>query len=761
MAFDITTNALIATQKINIEPQISLEIEGISTIYGARLLQKRAIIGNPDLFIDGTWKIGGLYTIADQDDLISLEGSTTSIKQELNQDKTAGSTISSMEIGLVDKEFAATQIISPGILVTDILGRRAKIWLGFRGTSFPQDYIPIFRGVIDDIVAGPGLITLNIAHPDLKKKQTLFQPATTTLSSAINNSTTTIPVISSADFILQNTADPDHLGYGLRCFMKIDDEIIEYHGALTGCTRGALGTTAASHLGPVVGPPAALGADVQTFYALEGNVIDLALRLFMSDHGANPYVSDVPVGSYNYIDSVTTTQDTIFFRQLDLVEKYGVQVGDFVYLSGSVSGGVNNNTTYALVIESIETRFDGTVLTITLPSGHFTTEITSTALARFKSQYNLLGVGLGMKPDEVDIDEHIRLQQLYLASFSVRIYLKDPTDVKELIENELYAVCGAYALPRKSKSSLGYHIGPIPGANLQTLNGQNVTNPDKLKVRRSVANNFYNTIVYQFEKNLFTDEFTRGVITQDATSLVRIPMGVKARTIEALGLRDDLNGSNLATQASNRLLNRYKFAAEYIEDMKVLFSIGYNIEIGDIILLDGASLQIVNTVNGNRSPVPVFYEVYNKTVNLKTGEISLSLCTTNYSTSNRYGLIGPSSKIKSSVSANQILIKPGTSTVRYGSNEYLKWLKYVTTTGSIGVVVRSPDSATRVKYTTITAIEGNKITFADNLGFTPLENDFMEISKYSNAVTTAQVKSIYGFMRDSAFGDGGQQYLML
>lgn len=94
----------------------------------------------------------------------------------------------------------------------------------------------------------------------------------TTLTAGINNTVTTIPVVSTASFPIASVAEP-------KAFY-IDDETITYTGktptSFTGCVRGALATTAAAHLSgaPVEGKQIALVPS--TAYALFFNTTDFA-----------------------------------------------------------------------------------------------------------------------------------------------------------------------------------------------------------------------------------------------------------------------------------------------------------------------------------------------------------------------------------------------------------------------------------------------------------------------------------------------------
>jgi len=818
MGFTLTENARLASEKLNLEPQIVLSIEGVSTLYGARIIEKKVKIGDDGLIIGSGWKIGGRTPVPDQSDLISLAGTTNSIRQQLQPDKGVGSSISSMQIVLVDRDLEATELVTPGLVVDDVLGRRAKVYLGFKDVAFPDDYIPIFRGIITDIDAPPGQVILSLSHPDQKKRQTLFTkkttrliggftlsctitsgsnavttastlelvdgmsvtgpgiPAGTEISSITSGSTTAFSLSKNATSsgtvtltfggmnstitatVVESITDfyftPNPSNLGLRTYIKVDDEIIEYSGKfidqpniLIGMSRGQLGTKAAPHSD---------STDVETFYRLEGNIIDLALRLMLSDENFSAYAEDIGIQSFNFINVEESVNRGVFFLNVDLVEQIGVTVGDSMFITGATNGANNVSFANEAVITEIITRHDGTV--IVLGNKTFIDETDSPAVARFQSQYNVLGAGLGMKPDEVDVDEHLRLKRLFLSNFDVDIYLKDGENIKELIERELYAPAGAYSLPRKSKASVGLHIGPIPGLGTKILSRENITNPAQLRPKRSLSSNFYNTIIYKFDEEIESDEFKAGVITRSEDSINRIPVGTKALVVESRGLRKSLNGENLATQASNRRLNRYKYGAEYLENVKVFFKTGLDIEVGDIVLLDGTGLGLINSSDGTREPKPKLYEVINKTLDIKTGEISFSLVDTNFSTATRYGLISPSSKIKSGLSQTQFVLEPSFNTDLYGTQEGKKWSRFMLPGAVVAVKIRSSNFTTRFAQTVITSVAGNVVTVRDALGFTPQAGDVMELSDYDFSEVTDTIKELYGHMKNSTFFTGTQSY---
>jgi hypothetical protein len=768
MSFDLTKNALLASQKVNLEPQLVLEIDGVTTKYGARIISKYAVIGE-ELVIGDDWTIGGLMPVEDQNDLISLtDGTSTSIKQQLDPSKGIGSSISSMQIALVDKNGAATELVSPGVVVEDILGRRAKVYLGFQNTAFPDDYIPVFRGIIDDIQAKPGSVVLNLAHPDQKKRQTLFPKLTGSLVGDITNSDGLIFLAFDGDIIIDPhlTADED----GINTFVKIGSEWLQItygagDGGVSGpwfVERAQLGTTAAAHSD---------GAALEVMYRLKGNVMDLALWLMLSrpigeGYNYGSYLYAQPITSFVFVNSDESFENAIFFADIDLVEKYGVRVGDSIQTL-DVDDSANLFTAYQSIISKIETRWDGTLVFVEGQNGNtisLVTEVGSSATASFVSPYNALNMGLGMSPDEVDIDEHERIKRIALSSFEVELYIKEETNIKELIEQQLYSVAGAYSLPRKSKASVGLTIGPIPGTNAPIITREDVTNAGQIVVRRTTNNNFANTIIYKLDKSWTDDEYNTGIVTTSATSKSRIPVGTKAMVIEADGLRTSLNGSTLATAASNRRLNRYKFGAEAISGLKVTYKKGFRIEVGDIVLLDADGLNLLNSAEGNRSPEPKLMEVINKSLDLRTGQVSLDLVDTSYSTQTRYCLISPASRIKAGTSTTQFIIEQWQTNSVYGSNEYLKWTRFLTDGRTIAVKVRSSNFTTRNAETEILSIVGNVVTLASGLGFTPQAGDFMELASFDNVNTTTVITKLYGFMADgtdTTFADGSSAYAML
>ena len=747
MGFPLTVRAQNAAQAVVKRPNLVLVIDGISTKFGSAEILKIIRIGDPGLLIDGSWQIGGSRALDDQLSVISFDQSSTSIKQQLEIDKGRGSSISSLEIGLIDQGERITRMITPGLEVADVLGRRCSLFLGFaETTNFPEDYVRIFRGIVDDIIAGPGLVRINIAHPEQKKKASIYNKVDKALSSSITDSDTTIPLNNVTSILTKQLGPDGTYDSSFRSYVRIDNELISYDGIsgsnLTGCVRAQLGTINTAH---------ASNATVSTLYRLTGNVMDLALKVMMTKRGE--FALDVPVENFQKFPDGSGLANAIYFKDLDVADEYGLTIGDYCTTTGA-SSGANNFTLRP--IEDIQAVDGGSYIVVSGAS--LADELDTGAVIDFRSQYDTLPEGLGLGGDEVDVEQHTKFERLFLSNFEMDFYLKESIENgREWIEQELYKPCGAYSLNRKAKASVGFFVGPIPSVDTKTISKNNITNPSGLKLRRTITKNFANTIIYKYEIDPLEDKFLRGTISQSATSLGRIPVGGRALVVESTGMRDSLLAESLSAQAATRRLNRFKFGAEFLDGIQLTFGDGYAIELGDILLLDSDSLSIVNTEDGNRVKEPKLFEVVNIEKDFKTGKISINLIDTNFDGQARYGLIGPSSKILSGISQTQFTIYEGFYSSPFGVNEYRKWSRYALPS----VKVRSADFTTRYAQSSILSYSGNTITLTSALGFTPQADDVMELSQYDSPLTTEQIKLIYAHMRDTAFADGKPQYQML
>jgi hypothetical protein len=553
-------------------------------------------------------------------------------------------------------------------------------------------------------------------------------------------------VDTTANFLNGGTKPDGSPETALKRYVRIDDEIIEYTGKtatqFTGCTRGVLDTTAAAHDDE---------ATVDSFYRLgPDNGIDLALKVMLGGW-QGPFATGVAPTNFVNLSPLESVANAIWFQDVDIKETYGLFEGDYITSSGAVNGA--NNFT-GQTIDTIVITDTGSYMVINGVS--LVSEFATTATLSFRSQYDTLpsGAALKMLPDDVDVEQHRYLRNLLFSTYDLDIYLPDTENGKDFIEQELYVPGSMFSVPRKARSSVQAAIGPIPSINTIILNDTNIIKPDKLSIRRSLGKNFYNNIVYKYDQEPIEEKFLSSIVTVANDSLTRIPVGVRSLVVESRGLRTTSNAQNIINSTSTRRLNRYKFAAEFLEGVQVSYGIGFNVEIGDILVLDGTNLSISDSSKGSRGLDPRLFEVINKTVDIKSGQITLNMVDTSFEVTNRYGLVAPSSLIKAGLSTTQFVIEDD-GYFSYFSQESDKWSRFE----QPWVKIRNSDFSV-VEESFILNVSGSTITLGQALSFTPTNDYTMELSSYNTA--TEQTKIMFVFMQDNAtFADGKAQYLMI
>jgi len=361
---------------------------------------------------------------------------------------------------------------------------------------------------------------------------------------------------------------------------------------------------------------------------------------------------------------------------------------------------------------------------------------------------------LAMDPRDVDVYQHEFIRNTFAANINLRFYLKDTIENgKDFIEQQIYTVFAGYSLPRGTRSSLGIHIAPLPFNEIQVLNKSNIVNPSRLKLRRSYARNFYNSIVFRYDEDLYDERFLRGTINFDAQSREETKRR-KDLVITSKGLRSSLQAQSIAQVASSRLLDRYRRGAEFFEQVEVLFGTGIRLEVGDAVIVDFEDLEVTNTIDGSRDKPTKLFEVTNKDVDL-AGKVTIHLTDTSFDGAERYGLFSPASFIGSGTTT-EINILPSFSKP-FGDNEWRKWDKFVGAT----VKIRSQDY-TVFGNSKIFSIAGNKITLSPALAFTPQNGYLLEFSDYDDQESES-VKLIYTHLSDddNDFADGEPPYVYL
>jgi len=181
MAYELTQRTKDALSSELIEPNIVLTIDGISTKFSVKINKILLTYDLPGLTYDSGLSYDGLAGDPNTLDLISLSGTSTSISMQLEPDKGSASSTQNITVSLIDRNNLVSEIISPGVVVDDVIYRNCRLYLGMFESAFPEDYIEIFNGKVMGINPGVGVIDLQITHPEDLKKSTIFEKAETTL----------------------------------------------------------------------------------------------------------------------------------------------------------------------------------------------------------------------------------------------------------------------------------------------------------------------------------------------------------------------------------------------------------------------------------------------------------------------------------------------------------------------------------------------------------------------------------------------------
>lgn len=305
-----------------------------------------------------------------------------------------------------------------------------------------------------------------------------------------------------------------------------------------------------------------------------------------------------------------------------------------------------------------------------------------------------------MLPNEVDVEQHHFIRDTFLPVFDLDIYTKEFSDGKGFLEKEVYLPMTCFSVPRKGRSSIVYTTGPLPTYEVVTLDLSTVENPDRLKVQRSINENFFNSVFFAYQFDPVEEKFTKTLQLDSTSSTVEAE--IKQFSIESKGLRTGSDAEAIADRAARRLLRRYESGAEFIKGVQVLFSAGYRLEIGDVVAVDYAALKLSDFSRGNRQGGIKLMEVLNKTLDNKTGEVSLDLVNTAFQNGDRFGLISPASEVGSGSTTTKIIMRQSFGT-RPFEPESLKWLDYI----GQDIIVRPADFSSGPYQTTIRGFDTN------------------------------------------------------
>lgn len=708
MALPITEQLRAVLEANTKRPQIILEIEGWPVLSSIPV-EKYLAYGDDVVFGQSGIFFNGLIIDPTILPYIDIDKSTQQITQQLQADKGGSQSVTSFDVSLVDKDKFITEYITPGKILDEVLGLKARLYLSFEGAGHPKDSVLFFSGIVAGVSAGAGYVNINLASPEKIKTLDLFPKLSTELTAAINNSDTTITVADTNDFLLPADAGT------LRTYLLIDDEIIEYSSKnssqFLGCTRGQFGTIAASH---------DIGANAESAYRLVGNLRDLSLKLMLSGENT-PYVTNIPILSFVQYGSITAS-NSIFVSRFNFEQFYGVSSGDTI----TITGATNPSNNVTAIVNSVTATDLGSYITINTPlflEG-------SGAVFSLTSKYAVLPkfAGLEMTPDQVDTAEFERVFTTFSAQFfDYDFFIKDTVKGAEFINTQILYPSGCYALPRKAKTSLGITTPPLVGYETKLLDETNTVMASGLKVNRNISNSFFNAIVIKYDLDEVEDKFKRGKIRQSSDSTNRIKLPNKPMTMEAEGVRAESNFVGKFNIIARRALERYQYAAESIE-VQTQYGTGFDVEIGDVVILQGLQVSDTKDASGARGLKPRLFEVVNKSYNTKGTPIKFSLLDTAYSLNGRYGVISPSSKTRSGSTTTVLNLAKSYGTNLTTRSENYKWRNLI----GAKVKVRNMDHSfveERV-IESLNPADDDSIIITPALSVAPPANYFIDVIDY-------------------------------
>jgi hypothetical protein len=713
MAFIPSENAQNLSKQTAVEPNLILEIEGIPIIFGSQDISKVWKLDDGFEFDAPNLRFDTPVPDPNSRDYINLEKTSKNISQQVLPDKKGTSSTLSLDIALIDFNGEVTELFKAGNNVEDIIGQRASTYIGFKQGTHPADSIPLLDGYIQMIKPIAGGYILTVAHSENKKRQNLFEPYTATLSANIDDSTTTIPVTSTKQFIESSDL--------LTSYIQIDDEIMEVVSVDSATqftvVRSRLNTLATSH---------ETEADISSIYELIGDAIDLSLRLYMS--GGDEYYTTLNPTAFLQVNSEIIA-NSIFFQDISLSDDINVTVGDSINIAGSTS----NNGIYNVV--DIVNVSNGSYLVV---SESLTLESPTSATIDFKSLYNTLGEGCGLTPFDVDIATHRNEQSENSSSFPIyTARLKEAISAKEFVDGELYYPSGLYSIMRSAKISCAFTRPPLVNEQAVLFNTENILNIQNINVTRSVNSYCYNEIAWRFDQSVKDDAFKAGVLNVNPGAKERVDKTRHTLKIDSVGLRRTADTTSLIDRQTNRFYQRYQYGATLYAGIQVHFYDAWNLEVGDVIEFGGEDVQIPDTNAGTTYTPRKYLEIINKKQNIETQVISFDCLETGFDLNARFGVFSPASNITANSTATRLELSLSYFTGQV-VRERQKWQQFV----GERIRVRSEDySFDEITTILSLAAENDEVLNIEALPSAPLEGYIVEIPKYDES--SAEIDKIY------------------
>lgn len=758
MALKITNALRDQIRSPNPLPTLVFEIEGLSTLFSNVILKRKIRIGDPGLLIGNDWVIGGFTELEGVSELLQMEsGTTTKLSQKSDPSRGQGSSVTQMNMALIDLTDQISELVSPGFVLPEVLGRRVTIRSGTQETSYPEDYNIVFRGTILGYKSTPNTIVFILSSTDEKKRVSVFplkevktiastnfrsaqfqdlfyqnredivnsvqvtyvgggtagsevvslltqyhiqvqiQSGVSTASQvkkAVENSdlsnqlvevkikgssgnsqvtgTVTLGIDTTIQGDFSSFLEPQDV---MTTLATIEDELIQYTNksisALTGVSRAVEGV-AAFYEDDV---------SVNQVLRFQDHGMNLALKLMLSQ-GPTYYLQDLKIKSFEFYSISTIIDNAIFFDVFDLEAEYGITAGDKITIT-LASNGANN--VVDAIVQEVGQAENGSYI---LLAENLVTEGTTVAVAKFKSKYNVLPVGMGMLPKEVDILQHEYVRDVFLPIFPLDLKVKEIESGREFLNEEIYKPMACYSVPRKGRSSVVHTTAPLPTYEVVTVDLTTCQNPADLDVQRSTNENFVNQIQFDYDYDVIADKFKTHKNYPEIVDRSIIDVGAKPFIIQSKGMTTANGALDITSAMADKYLRRYSVGADFIKGIKLNFAYGYQLEIGDVVAVDYAALKMTDAGTGNRSGIVKLMEITNKNMDLKTLAITIDVVNTIFGFGDRYGLISPASEVAAGSTVGKVKLKKSWSTKPF-QLESTKYRDYI----GQSIQIRSPDFA--------------------------------------------------------------------
>jgi hypothetical protein len=774
MSLNPTNNYLLANQSMNKNISVVVQIAGLSTLLTNGPIYTIVKYGDPGITYGEPGLVyGGFKKLSGFLDLVSLAGSSLTISQTLEPEQGKGS-VSQISLAFIDKNGFMSQVISPGVLIEDILGTTVTVFLGYSNVSYPQDYFQIFRGFVSQVQSKAGLITLQLSDPNLKRRQDLFFQPATTMSYGIDNLTTNIPVVNPNDFFAPILGPNNGYDTAISPYILVDNEFISYgpnsisggvvSGSVSGSffvnvTRGARGTTPAPH---------AAGAAVAGYVQIQDSCIPMALKLMLSGWGG-PWITNQPIKALAQTSSsLGLVQNALVLPDgIDAIQSYNVVTGDYITISGSPNPA-NNGTFTVVAVESISSAQPNQIITLAYPGAGIVTFTAegplSTAVFSIRSQFDTYPneCGLMMEPLDVDIQGHLNLQAEFLndTDDAYSFFINASTSGKDFIESQIYLPVAAYSLTRRGQCSVNITKPPISQSQLVVLNQDSILEPQNITITRAVnSRKFFNEIFWQYDLADDLSTYQSVFDLLDSASLTQIGLS-SVLPITADGIRTSLSsniGATLTTR-SQYLLSRYKLGASII-NLSVNYGVGSLIEAGDVVGLDGTNLFLTNFNDGSLNFGTQLFEVTNRNLDISTGKVTLGLVSgVGASASDRFGVISPSTVVGVGSTPNILILTDSFSHAnpKFPFNEPNKWINYLNQPILVHDTGWTVTGASVIQ--SINPVNPYQMTISPPLPFSPPSGYVMDIPSYptTGSIATNNVyKNIHAFTSHRVQISGG------